>query len=524
MKEQFNNKIIQWTTYLLLGISILSLCVTIYIPSLDGPQHLHTINVLAEIIKGNDFIKTYYQVNPTIVGYWSSHFIIVLFRLIFPAWLAEKAYMIVYVIGMFVSFRFLMKQLSPKKLSVASLLIFPFMYSTYQLLGYHTFSFAAIFYFVGIGLLIKFIKAYNLKTLILFLFATLGVFLSHALVFVFYLISVAVIYLGVIIRKDSNFKNWIIGGLKIFLAVLPSIIFWFIYISSVMDLDDTINPTSLAFIDQLKEFIRIRLLVGFSHNFESYGYRVLFLVIAVFSILAAIKLIKEIRKSTKTRLGILFSVENIFLLVSIIFLALYFFAPVRFSAGNLTNRYGLYFFYNLIIWLSTKQFNYKINIGATILIVAVFAFTRNFHVRCYRDYDKRIAEIQEVEKQIEPNSLVYHSMIQKDWMDKHFPLYIGVDKPMVNFRNPQCWGHFPVIWKSENVPDVMLGDRNILPRKNRIKLDKPEIKRIAYYIIYNTQAIENSNEYDDLKALLEKDYTKCYTSSKGLVDLYKLNQ
>ena len=255
MREKINQNIVKWATYFLLVVSIVSLCATKFIPSLDGPQHLHTVNVLAEILKGNDFIESYYRINPTIVGYWSSHFVIVLFRLIFPSWLAEKAYMIVFVLGMLISFWFLISQFSNKKLSVATLLIFPFTYSTYQLLGYHTFSFAAIFYFTGLGLLIKLIKEYKTKTLILFLLATLGVFLSHALVFVFYLMSVAIIYLGVIIRKDLDFKNWIVGGLKIFLAVLPSLILWLVYIASVMNLDDTINPTSITFIDQLKEFV-----------------------------------------------------------------------------------------------------------------------------------------------------------------------------------------------------------------------------------------------------------------------------
>ena len=523
MNETLNNKFVNWATYLLLGISLVSVCVTRYIPSLDGPQHLHTINVLAELIKGNDFMETYYKVNPTIVGYWSSHFILVLFRLIFPAWMAEKAYVIIYIIGMLVSFRFLVSQVSQKKTSVATLLIFPFMFSTYQLLGYYTFSFAAIFYFSGLGLLFKLIKESKIKYLFLFLVLSLGVFLSHALVFVFYLMSVAVVYVGTLIANNLDFKKWIIGGVKIALAIAPSAILWFIYIMSVMNLDDTVHATSLGFIEQLKEFARIRLLVGFSHVFESYGYRVLFVVIIILSAIASMGLIKTIKKSTNSKfIASLFSKENIFLILAMIFLGFYFFAPVRFSAGNLTNRYGLYFFYNLIIWLSAKQFNYKVNLGAAILIFAVFVFTRNFHVRCYKDYNKRIVEIKEVEQQIKPNSLVYHVIIQQDWMDNHFPLYIGTDIPLINFRNPQCWGHFPVVWNFAEIPNVFLGSRNISPRSKRIEERNTDAKNISYCIIYNSSVFWDSDEYEDLKILLKNDYYECFRSSKGLVTLYKL--
>ena len=525
MREKIDQNIVNWATYFLLIVSITSLCLTKFIPSLDGPQHLHTVNVLAEILKGNDFMESYYRINPTIVGYWSSHFIIVLFRLIFPSWLAEKAYMIVFVIVIFIAFRFIISQLTSNKWSVATLLIFPFTYSTYQLLGYHTFSFAAIFYFIGLGLLIKYIKEYKIKSLILLLFATLGVFLSHALVFVFYLISVAIIYLGVLVRKDLAFKSWILEGLKIFLTIIPSILLWAVYINSVMNLDDTIHNTSLSFFEQLKEFVRIRLLVGFSHGFESNAYYVLFLVISVLVLLSSVTMIKSIKKeSFKGVIKKIFSSENIFLIISIFFLGLYFFAPVRFSAGNLTNRYGLYFFYNLIIWLSTKKFDFRIKIGSAILIIAIFVFTRNFHVRCYKDYDKKIKEIKEVEQYVEPNSLIYHTIIQQDWMDNHFPLYIGTDIPVVNFRNPQCWGHFPVVWNFAKIPNVVIGEKDMSPRYNKIESRNSDVKKLTYYMIYNTTAFKESNEYDNLKSLLTNNYDEIFISSNGLITLYKLKE
>jgi hypothetical protein len=38
-------------------IAILPFCLVKYIPSLDGPQHLYNARLIAELIKGNDFIS-----------------------------------------------------------------------------------------------------------------------------------------------------------------------------------------------------------------------------------------------------------------------------------------------------------------------------------------------------------------------------------------------------------------------------------------------------------------------------------
>ena len=525
MEDKLNNNLITWSGYLLLILSLASVSVTKYMPSLDGPQHLHTINVLTEIIKGNDFINQYYEINSTPVGYWSAHFIIGCFHMFLPSWLAEKAYMFVFIIGMYLSFRFLINQISPNKVNVATLLIFPFMYSTYQLLGYHTFCFAAIFYFVGYGVLLRFIENSTIKNLMLFSLITLAVFFSHALVFAFFVMSVGVIYIGIIIRQEQKLSTWLINVGKIFLAILPSFILWGNYIISVMHLDNTITSVSLTLIEQIKEFIRIRLLVGFSHNHESYGYRVLFILIAILSILSGMQILKSIKKwSLRVFFQTIFSNKNIFLIISLCFLGLYFFAPVKISAGNLTNRYGLYFFYNLIIWLSLRSFKLRMNIMTIVIIILAFVYIRLFHIKNYKTHQKIITELKEVEQHITPNSLVFHTIASKNWMDKHFPLYVGIDVPVVNIRNPQCWGHFPVVWNSKDMPNVMMGGVNKAPRIKHAGNENKLANNITYHIVYNQKKFWESEGSSERKKLLLTQYTRVFVSSNKTVELYKLKE
>ena len=98
---------------LFLAIALLQLWLTRYVPSLDGPQHLYNANVLVELLKGNELFRAFFSVNDVIVGYWTGHFFLTFFHLLFPAWLAEKLFLTAYVFAMVFSFRYLVRSMNP---------------------------------------------------------------------------------------------------------------------------------------------------------------------------------------------------------------------------------------------------------------------------------------------------------------------------------------------------------------------------------------------------------------------------
>ncbi len=518
-----NDTLIKWAGYLLLLLSLGSVSLTKYIPSLDGPQHLHTIHVLTELIKGNEFIGQYYVINSLPVGYWIAHFIIGIFHLILPSWAAEKAYLYVYIIGMFFSFRFLIMQISNKKANASSLFIFPFMFSSYQLMGYYSFSFAAIFYFWGIAYTIKSIDKPSFKNSLVLSLLAIGQFFSHALVFTFFCFSIAIIYLARLIRNEDSLKNWIINAGKIILGLLPALLLWINYLLKVMHLDNTIKPSQLPIKEQLSEFFRIKLLVGFSHTKESFGYKILFILLVLLVILSLIHYVKSHKlQAPPSVIKTLFQQEHVFLIIALVFLSLYFWGPNRISAGSLTNRFGLYFFFNLIIWLGLKPFKPGVQWITIISIVSVFIYTRQLHIQNYKYHQLVINEVKEIEEQIPENSLVYHTIESMNWMDKHFPLYVGTDKSMVNVRNPQCWGHFPVVWNFMETPQLVMGNTYKTPISKGLKSQNTAIDTISYQIIYNQKAFWSSSAYQERQALLKNYYEPVYISSKELVALYRI--
>ena len=173
-------------TLLFLVPGLAQFWLTRYVPSLDGPQHLYNANVLVELLSGNEHFSEFFRVNPVLVGYWTGHFTLSLFTLIFPAWLAEKLFLTTYLLAMFFAFRYLVRSIQPGKDNLLVYLIFPFIFHNYLVLGYYSFSIAAIFFFLAFGYWIRKREQFRWKEMLLFGTLGLGVFLSHALVFLFF--------------------------------------------------------------------------------------------------------------------------------------------------------------------------------------------------------------------------------------------------------------------------------------------------------------------------------------------------
>ena len=175
-------------------------------------KHLYNAHVLVELLKGNALFGEFFKVNEVVVGYWTGHFFLSLFDLFLPAWLAEKLFLSAYVLGMFFSFRYLIRSISPKRGNLLVYLIFPFIFHNYLVLGYYAFSIAAIFFFWAFGYWIRHREHFGWKEMLVFGAIVFGIFLSHGLVFVFFAAAFLLyfvqtsIYSMVIKRGARNFR------------------------------------------------------------------------------------------------------------------------------------------------------------------------------------------------------------------------------------------------------------------------------------------------------------------------------
>jgi hypothetical protein len=512
---------------LLLIISLLPLWIFRYVPSLDGPQHLYNSNVIIQLLKDSDIFREFFRINEVVVGYWTGHFALTFLNLFLPAWLAEKMFLTAYVLGVVFSFRYLVRSIYPEKQNLLVYLIFPFVFHSYLLMGYYAFSIAVIFFFWAFGYYIRHSDRFGGKEMMLFAGLVLGVFLSHALVFLFFGAAFLLYFLATSIfslvtgEKEASWKKMLSRIWRVAVSVLPAIFFWGVYIRSVMGISPTVTAASYYKMELVKFILRIRQLVGFNHEMESPAYCVLFALLALLCLLALFQFIRR-RKLGEGHWLELFNGSNAWIFVSLMFLVAYFFAPDRISAGSLTHRFGLFFFLALLVFLATRPMPRWTQLLTLLVVIGVLGSSRMIHGIFLKKLNEDISEIQEMSPYIENGSTVFSINTSNNWVHRHFQLYVADEKELVHLKNPQCAGQFPVKWNEHTLPECYLGDEWIKPDR------APDIRglghrklQVDYITVFYQKAFWEAEDEEKWQKVLQEQYELVLTTSRDLGALYR---
>lgn len=508
-------------------ISLFHIWSTHYVMSLDGPQHLYNAHVLVELIKGNELFKEYFRINNVIVGYWMGHFLLGFFKFFLPAWLAEKFFLTTYVIGMVYSFRYLIQSMKPGKSNLLIYLVFPFIFHSYFLLGYYSFSLGAIFYFLAIGFWLRRKELPDLRSMIIFGSLVLGVFLSHGLVFLFFGASLGILFLTYSIEKlwmikESTPLRKVINSLgRLLLSAAPAVVLWAIYIRSVMGINATVTPASYSRGELVEFLFRIRQLVGFDHARESPAYIAIFILLVILALYTLYIFIMKIRKGEYC-LGQLANSKNSWLFIMGMFLGFYFLLPDRISAGNLTNRFGLFFFFGVIVFLASQKYPKALQLFAVIVLIGCTTSTRLIHHYYLSRLDAKITELKELSSFMEEGSTVVSFNTTKNWIHHHTQLYVVDDLSIVHLDNPQCGGQFPIVWNSPTLPVCITGDIEFRPPSSPdIKGKEHRVEQVDYITVYLYRRLWEDDTYQEWQDILTMDYELVAVSSQERAALYK---
>jgi hypothetical protein len=141
--------------YSVLILNLILISAVKYYPSMDGPAHLYNSNLIGHLIKGDcNSITDFFTLNKALIPNWTDHFILSALCFIFPAWIAEKAFLFIYIIGLAFSFRLLIRKLCPGNIYL-SIFIFPFAYSLLFHLGFYNYCISFVFLFFSLYFWIK---------------------------------------------------------------------------------------------------------------------------------------------------------------------------------------------------------------------------------------------------------------------------------------------------------------------------------------------------------------------------------
>jgi len=137
-----------------------------------------------------------------------------------------------------------------------------------------------------------------------------------------------------------------------------------------------------------------------------------------------------------------------------------------------------------------------------------------------KSLSRDVDEIMEMNDYMEPNSTYFAMNYSTYWQHSHIDCYIGVDKPLINLANPQCLGHFPVVWENK-LPCLYLGNHashELGVFWNSAGIDRT-IHIIDYFVVWGYGSF--INEKSSLKTTIDNYYELVAVSSRGNAALYR---
>lgn len=529
MKLKFKRDEAIWFL-LFLAVSLIPFWLVKYIPSLDGPTHLHNARLIHEILKADPLITQYYSLNPVLVGNSTAHYTMALLMFIFPAWLSEKFLLTFYIIGLVFSFRYFVRS-SDRSGSLLYLVIIPFGFHSLFLFGYYNFSLAFIPLFFTLGFIKRKEGQWGVKEFILLILLFLAIYISHAVVFVF---AGLILFIQMIIeacydlwiRKEPVKKLKKLAGKYLFLlgAAIPSIILWIIYFLSLdNDVPEKVAGGAGTFIKNLINLLNLKFLVGFNQEQEEGPIIITMITLAALLLIIVARHRIIFRRSGAADADKRYE-PTLWGTISAVLILLLFLLPDHMTTGSITVRFNILLYFTLIAWLSLYKLSRSLVYIALTLIFCAFSWHRYIMFDYYKELNKLIDNIESADSYIPPNSIVYPINCTENWLEGHFHCYLGVDKPIIDLRNPQAGGQMPVVWNFKKMPNVLLGKQELETVGISWLEDVKNRKDIPvdYIFVLKPKMLYHYPDAEKLLNDLSIYYSEIYRTSNGTVLLSAL--
>jgi hypothetical protein len=503
-----------------------------YVGSLDGPQHLYVSNVVAHLWRNNEFYHHFFKLNSFIIGNSFGSYLLSFFNLFLVDWLAEKALIVCYLLGLVYAFRYLIISINGKS-SILSFLVFPFGYTSLFMLGYYNYSIAIAVMMWALGYWIRIENKLSAPRLLGFSLLVILLYYSHIFVFVFFLMSLGLYYVfnSVIYairnkREKELYKKLIVKALLIALSTLPAIVIGFFYMKSITGKSFPLQLTVSELTDSL---FRLKILIGYVTKDESaYTSKIFILICLLIIIQLVLRFIKygkrDKESSSQKTNWLLFEKQDFWLLLSIVLLAFYYFVPERLSAGNISARIFIILAMVILVWISVQDYPKIVSLISVLIIAFLTINIYKIHSKALHEMESSISEIREVSDRINDSSVYVTANYSEAWLHYHFQSYVGSEKFIIDINSPGCSDQFAINWNLDKRPFAFIGSSNA-SLFSYVYLNSPRSKSTViaeYAVILGYREFTELDMNDSFKKVLLRNYRLVYRSSSGFVALYRL--
>ncbi len=510
--------------------NMLPFVATRFFPSMDGASHLSNSNIINQLVfHNNQLFHQFFQINPEPVPNWTSHFMISIFTLVVPAFLAEKILILILMTGIPFAFRNLVQTVSPKN-TLFSFLIFPFTHSMFFFFGFFNFCIAILLFLITLNNWLRHDhNTWPRRHILMLAILVALTYFSHIVIFGILLISIT---LHIIVRachdlicKESDKKVILEQFIKksitlTIAAIFPLILFVYFFYArpGIREIAYIGKPELINFL------ITVRPLISLNPVIEGKITTILFYL---FVALAGVGLIafliriartftkKTIQKS-QTESHLLPALNFWWLLVAmLVLLSLYFYMPDAYGTASYTSlRIEFIFFLITILWISTLRIPWYFGLLAAITGLYVNTMLIRYYTPTIRDLGKLAVACNKAADFVAPNSLVLPIYCMDNWFTGHFVDYISVDKPIVMVYNYECEsGYFPVKWNEKRKPNYYVGNPATPEKYINFELIKGNpFLRIDYIFVLGQIKPEKDWFFSNIHKITSEDFVCVYSA------------
>lgn len=483
-----------------------------FIPSGDGAAHLYNSNIINHLLFGKkEIFSDFFVINTFPVPNWTGHFILSLFNLFLPAFVAEKILIGFYLFGLPYSFRAVIRSFNSGSI-LLSYLIFPFVYSYVFLLGMYNFSIAIVWMFITIAYYINNKNnLFSIKNIFILFVLLILTYFSHFLTFIILLITIGLIHITQILceinSKNISWKLVIRNTLAIFLSSFIPLILAFIYFYKH---HKDGNPTFIEKMELIKMIINLRSIIVYSFPVEEkYTLTLSYIINALLLITVFLRINVLVEQLPNNSQRLIYKIKNsvfqgdIMLVIAIILFVLYFIIPDSDGyAGYVSVRLGLLFFLFLSLWIALNNISKWLSIISVSSILLLNFILVKYYSDTIKNLNGIVSQCEKTSEFIEDGSVVLPLNYSDHWLTDHFSNYLAIDRPIVILENYESRNsYFPIRWNNFSTKGKQFKDENggnTLPRN---------YNHIDYVFILGDINQRNDSSTLQILRLLNENYT-----------------
>jgi len=438
--------------HLLLLLHALPVLAFRWFPTLDGPGHLYNARIIGSLLGRDTFTGRFFELNPFPEPNWLGHAIMASIMAIAPAHVAERAVMLLYVLGLPFAFRYALGRMGGHS-GWTTLLIFPFIYCFTFRIGFLNFSLALplLLFTLGLGHAHLHAPGPRSRWPLALLITTL--YFAHLTCF---LLAVGVL-LGMSVWKALTDRKgdtathlrsaW--STVRTFLiCTAPALLLTIAYFLSHEELRTELKH--LPMVELWDWLLNGRPFVALNSAEEPYAR-------AFAWVMAGLIIAVIVQHGLKSDRG--WPRSSWLVIVAIALVIAYFVLPDQMATGSMASvRLLLFAYLFLALWLGLQRFGRIVTALAMTVYITADLLALRMHYQYTSDLNSELAELLAVAPSIAPNAVVVPLNYGTNWLHSNFACHLGARKGVIVADNFCALApHNPVLWKDGMMPNDAIG-------------------------------------------------------------------